>query len=102
MVFAQITVEAPKHGAISRAAAISAPSELKPTASTSASSGARTRRALDVLTTPEGARSLVERREVDLARAADGAVPVVRHLLERGARGDVPVGVALVGLVDEP
>ena len=40
-MFAQITVEAPKNGAISRAAAISVPSELTPTAKTSASSGSR-------------------------------------------------------------
>src|SRR5213592_3096695 len=94
IVFAQITVEAPKNGAISRAAAISAPSELKPTASTSASSGARNRgRTPDVVTGKEVVRSiagwsepgsLVERREVDLAGAAHRAVPVVGNVLERG------------------
>ncbi len=40
-------------------------------------------------------------REVALPGAADGAEPVVRDVLERGARGDAPVGVALGGVVDE-
>src|SRR4051794_24916321 len=100
MVFAQMTVEAPKNGAISRAAAISAPSELKPTASTSASSGARRRTpARDVVT---GGGSPLEGREVDLPGAADGAVPVVGDLLERRPRRDPAVRVALPGVIDEP
>ncbi len=44
-MFAQITVEEPKNGAIKRWAAISAPSVLMPTAKTSASSGSRSPRA---------------------------------------------------------
>src|SRR3954454_19198313 len=41
MVFAHTIVEAPKKGAISRAAAISAPSVEDPTTNTSSSSGGR-------------------------------------------------------------
>ena len=40
--------------------------------------------------------------EVDLAGAADGAVPVRRDVLERGPGRDAPVGIALGGVVDEP
>ena len=44
-MFAHTIVEAPKNGAISRAAAISAPSVAMPTLKTSSSSGGRVRRA---------------------------------------------------------
>jgi hypothetical protein len=44
-VFAHTIVEAPKKGAISRAAAISPPSVAMPTVKTSSSSGGRVRRA---------------------------------------------------------
>jgi hypothetical protein len=45
IVFAHTIVEAPKNGAISRAAAISAPSVAVPTLKTSSSSGGSVRRA---------------------------------------------------------
>jgi hypothetical protein len=45
IVFAHTIVEAPKYGAINRAAAISAPSVAVPTAKTSSSSGGSVRRA---------------------------------------------------------
>ena len=44
-MFAHTIVEAPKNGAISRAAAISAPSVAMPTVKTSSSSGGSVRRA---------------------------------------------------------
>src|SRR6478735_9058874 len=47
-------------------------------------------------------RSLVVGFEVALARAAHRAEPVVRDILERGARGDSAVGIAVRRVVDEP
>jgi adenosylmethionine-8-amino-7-oxononanoate aminotransferase len=46
--------------------------------------------------------SALQRREVDLARAADGAEPVAGDVLEGGAGRDAAVGVAGGGVVDEP
>jgi hypothetical protein len=40
--------------------------------------------------------------EVLLPRAADGAEPVVRDVVERGSGRDAAIGVALRGVVDEP
>src|SRR5918996_5653752 len=48
------------------------------------------------------ARLLLVRLEVRLAGAADGAEPTVRNLLELCPRGDPAVGIAIVGVVDEP
>jgi len=48
-----------------------------------------------------GSLALVD-LEVALARAADGAEPVVRDVLERGARRDPAIGISLGGVVDEP
>src|SRR5436190_11598774 len=45
---------------------------------------------------------LLVRLEVRLAGPADRAEPVVGDLVERGPRGNSPVGVALVRVVDEP
>jgi hypothetical protein len=54
-------VEAPKNGAISRAAAISAPSVAMPTEKTSSSSGGSVRRAAGVAAAGDpGADSVVE------------------------------------------
>jgi hypothetical protein len=44
----------------------------------------------------------VVRLEVPLARAADGAEPVVRNVLEGSPGSYAPVGIALGGVVDEP
>src|SRR3954463_5384150 len=70
---------------MSRAAAISAPSDAMPQAKTSRPS--------------EGL--LVVGGEVFLAGAADGAEPVTGDVLERGAAGDAAVGIAVGRVVDE-
>src|SRR4051794_1082528 len=93
-----MTVEEPKNGAIRRAAAISAPSELKPTANTSASSG---RTPLRVLTAVTCTNLAFERAEIRFPCAADRAVPVRWDVLEGGARVDAAVGVAFLRVVDE-
>src|SRR5215210_480358 len=93
MVFAHTIVEAPKNGAISRAAAISAPSVEAPTTNTSSSSGGSGRRA---------AVSVLVGAEIGLAGPADGAEPVVGDLLERRPRRDAAVWIAVGGVVDEP
>src|SRR5688500_10690014 len=94
-------VEEPKNGAISRAAAISDPSVLSPTATTSASSGSRSPRAAPGLSAVTLVRLALEGREIGLPRAADRAVPVLGDVLERRPRIDAAVGVALFGVVDE-
>src|ERR1700710_989662 len=47
-------------------------------------------------------RLVLVRLEVALARSADRAEPVVRDVLERGARRDAAVGIAVGRVVDEP
>src|SRR5262245_41696851 len=100
-----MTVLDPKNGAINRAAAISAPSVLSPTAKTSASSGSTPRAAprdsTAVTLQRVFARLPLERGEVGLSRAADRAVPVRRDVLEGGAGVDAAVWVALFRVVDE-
>src|SRR5690349_8379899 len=97
-----MTVDVPKNGASRRVAAISAPSVLRPTAKTSASSGRRRPRSA-----PRDSRAVTrlnlafERREVRLARPADRAIPVRRDVLEGGALVDPAVGVAFLRVVDE-
>jgi hypothetical protein len=59
-VLAHPIVDAPKNGAISRAAAISAPSVAEPTAKTSSSSGGSERRAATGAAGAGGADSVVE------------------------------------------
>src|SRR4051812_10984105 len=93
-----MTVEEPKNGAINRAAAISAPSVLNPTANTSASSGSTPLRDRTAVTRVNLA---FERGEIRFARAADGAVPVRRDVLEGGAGVDAAVRVTLLRVVDE-
>src|SRR3954447_6745845 len=87
IVFAHTIVDAPKNGAIRRAAAISAPSVAMPTEKTSSSSGGRA--------------LLVVGREVGLSCAADGAEPVAGDVIEGGARWDAAVRVSLGWIVDE-
>src|SRR5215217_152258 len=99
IVLAQMIVESPKNGAMSRAAAISVPRVETPTANTrTSSSPGRVRTGSAVALTPA---LLVEQREVRLARAADGAEPVARDVLEGRSGRDATVGVALGGVVDE-
>src|SRR3954447_9665169 len=93
IVFAHTIVEAPKNGAIRRAAAISAPSVDAPTTNTSTSSGGSARRA--------GGSVLVD-AEIDLAGPANRAEPVIGDVLERRPRRDAAVGIAVGGVVDEP
>src|SRR3954451_135728 len=91
IVLAQTIVLAPKNGAISRAAAISAPSDARPVTKTSSPRGGRR----------PAPGSVVVGREVGLARSADGAEPVTRNVLERGAGRDAAVRVAVGRVVDE-
>src|SRR3954462_10513349 len=93
MVLAHTIVEAPKTGAISRAAAISAPSVEAPTTKTTASSGGSARRR---------GGSVLEEAEIGLAGPADGAEPVIGDVLERRPRRDAAVGIAVGGVIDEP
>src|SRR4051794_22757869 len=93
MVLAHTIVEAPKNGAISRAAAISAPSVDAPTTKTRSSSGGSPRRR---------GGSVLEEAEIGLAGPADGAEPVIGDVLERRPRRDAAVGIAVGGVIDEP
>src|SRR5919106_290874 len=95
IVFAHTIVDAPKNGAISRAAAISAPSVALPTTKTSSSSGGSVRPAAGGTAADDGAADSVvetalflERLEVDLAGAADRAEPVRRDVVEGGPGRD--------------
>src|SRR5215207_9062653 len=99
IVFAHTIVDAPKNGAISRAAAISAPSVEVPTTKTSSSRGG-SRRAC-AAPVPASGSVLVE-AEIGLAGPADRAVPVGGNLLERRPRRDAPVGITFSRVVDEP
>ena len=87
-MFAHTIVEAPKNGAISRAAAISAPSVAMPTAKTSSSSGGR--------------RYVLVGGEIGLSGAADRAEPITGDVVEGRAWRDSAIGVALSRIVDEP
>src|ERR687893_2162219 len=94
IVFAQTIVEAPKNGAISRAAAISAPSVDVPTTNTSSSSGGSVRRCrlpVSVPAPPGGAGSVLVEAEIGLACPADGTEPVGWDLLERRPGRDAAV-----------
>ena len=88
IVFAHTIVDAPKNGALSRAAAISVPSVAIPTLKTRSSSGGR--------------ELLLVGREVGLSGAADRAEPITGDVVEGRAGRDSAVGVALGGIVDEP
>src|SRR4051794_22383852 len=93
-----MTVEVPKNGASRRVAAISAPSELTPTAKTSASSGTTPLRDRTAVT---ARRLTLEGREIRFPGAAHGAVPVRGDVLEGGPGVDPPVGIAFLRVVDE-
>src|SRR4051812_49855787 len=92
MVLAHTIVEAPKNGAISRAAAISAPSVEAPTTKTRASSGG---------SAPRRGGSVLEEAEIGLAGPADGAEPVIWDVLERRPRRGAAGGVAVRGGLKE-
>src|SRR3954464_5386107 len=100
MVLAHTMVEAPKNGAISRAAAISAPSVEAPTTKTSSSSGGSARRrgppACARAPLASGDSVLVE-AEIGLPCPAHGAEPVGGDVLERRPRRDAAVGIAVRG-----
>src|SRR3954454_20495976 len=81
-------LDAPKNGAINRAAAISVPSVAIPTLKTRSSSGGR--------------ELLLVGREVGLPGAAVRAEPITGNVVEGRAGRDSAVGVALSGIVDEP
>src|SRR3954468_7263453 len=108
MVFAHTTVDAPKNGAISRAAAISAPRVAIPTAKTSSSSGGSVRGGCRGAADSGAAGSVVAtalvlvRREVGLAGTADRAEPVARDVVERRSGRDPPVRIPLRRVVYEP
>src|SRR5215210_6520529 len=105
MVLAHTIVEAPKNGAISRAAAISAPSVEAPTTKTSSSSGGSARpRGLRTRASgpPAAGASVLVEAEIGLACPAHGAEPVAGDVLERRPRRDAAVGIAVRGVVDEP
>src|SRR3954447_6728582 len=106
IVFAHTIVDAPKNGAISRAAAISEPSDAVPVTNTSSSSGGRRRaprppaRRPDAVAAPVG-DSVVVGREVGLASAADRAEPVGGDVVEGRSGRDAAVRVPVGGVVDE-
>src|SRR3954447_8687232 len=94
MVLAHTIVDAPKYGASSRAAAISAPSEAAPVT--------KTRSLSRKPAPPRGPAGLVlVGGEVGLAGAADGAEPVTGDVLERGSGRDAAIRVPVGGVVDE-
>src|SRR3954447_18850582 len=93
IVFAHTIVEAPKNGAINRAAAISAPSVDAATTKTRSSSGGSSRRDVG---------SVLVEAEIGLAGPAHGAEPVVGDVVERRPRRDAAIGIAVGGVVDEP
>src|SRR3954467_9651218 len=79
MVFAHTIVEAPKKGAIRRAAAISAPSVEDPTTNTSSSSGGRARASGAAGTVGGAVSSRVATLRVWRGASARGAARRPRH-----------------------